>query len=246
MFHQSHLSLRLWFRAIWLATNQKTGISALGLQRALGMGSYRTAWLCLQKIRRAMVRPGREMLSGEVEVDEVFVGGRERGGGRRRLGNKALIVVAAECRGEATGRIRIEQIPEASRERLHGFVRRVAESGSMIVTDGLMAYRELEQHGYPHRALVPDHRRDASRLLPRVHRTASLLKRWLLGTHQGRVGKRQLPHYLDEFVFRFNRRLSPTRGQLFYRMVENAVKVQSTPYRSVVGSIKSPLVVKGA
>lgn len=110
IFHRSHLPLRTWFRAMWWVTNQKHGLSALGLQRLLGLGSYRTAWLCLQKLRRAMVRPSRDRLSGKVEVDETYVGGVETGGGRRHLGNKALVVIAAQVDGNGIGRIRLRRI----------------------------------------------------------------------------------------------------------------------------------------
>ena len=136
IFHRSHLSLRTWFRAIWWVTNQKQGISALGLQRLLGLGSYETAWACLQKLRRAMVRPGRDRLTGEVEVDETYVGGVKPGGGRRHLGNKALVVIAAQVDGDGIGRIRLGRIPDASSRSLRPFVEEAVESGSTVITDG--------------------------------------------------------------------------------------------------------------
>ncbi len=131
IFQDSRLPLRLWFRAMWLLTNQKTGMSALGLQRALGLGSYRTAWMCLHKLRRAMVRPGREALSGEVEVDETMVGGYEKGSGGRHLGKKSLVIIAAEVRGPGTGRIRIQQIPDASKEQLMAFIQKAIVPGDL-------------------------------------------------------------------------------------------------------------------
>jgi len=232
LFQDSHLPLRVWFRAMWWVTNQKGGITALGLQRALGLGSYRTAWSCLQKLRRAMVRPGREPLTEEVEVDEIYVGGIERGKGKRHLGEtKALVAVAAEVRGRGVGRIRLQRIPDASGESLVGFVRGAVAPGAVVITDGWTAYPGLAQHGYSHRPrVVSGSSQTASTLLPRVHRVAALLKRWLLGTYHGRVAHAHLDDYLNEFVFRFNRRLSRHRGKLFYRLVQQAVTVDPVPF----------------
>lgn len=231
IFHRSHLSLRTWFRAMWWVTNQKQGISALGLQRLLGLGSYETAWACLQKLRRAMVRPGRDRLGGRVEVDETYVGGVEAGGGRRHLGNKALVAVAAQVDGEGIGRIRLGRIPDASSQSLNAFVKEVIEPGAAVITDGWEGYEGLEDLGYRHTPkVISGSGKTASAIFPRVHRVASLLKRWLLGTHQGGVSRDHLDVYLDEFTFRFNRRTSRHRGKLFYRLVEQAAAVAPTPY----------------
>lgn len=235
IFHRSHLPLRVWFRAIWWVTNQKSGVSAVGLQRALGLGSYRTAWTCLQKLRRAMVRPGRERLSGEVEVDEVFIGGVEKGGGKRHVGTKALVAIAAEVKGPGIGRVRMQQIPDASSESLAAFVQEAVAPGALVITDGWTAYPGLERLGYVHRPrVVRSSGQTASTLLPRVHRVAALLKRWLLGIHQGRVSREHLDGYLDEFTFRFNRRLSRHRGKLFYRLLQQAVAIEPVPYKRLV------------
>jgi len=235
IFHRSHLPLQTWFRTMWWVTNQKHGVSALGLQGLLGLGSYETAWSCLQKLRRAMVRPGRDRLSGQVEVDETFVGGVEKGGGRRHLGHKALVVVAAQVEGRGIGRIRMKRIPDASAERLLPFVQSAVEPGSVVITDGWPGYSGLKEAGCRHklRTRGPDPER-ASKLLPRVHRVASLLKRWLLGTHQGAVSRDQLDYYLDEFTFRFNRRTSRHRGKLFYRLVEQAVAIEPIPFPELI------------
>ena len=235
IFHRSHLSLRTWFRAIWWVTNQKQGISALGLQRLLGLGSYETAWACLQKLRRAMVRPGRDRLTGEVEVDETYVGGVKPGGGRRHLGNKALVVIAAQVDGDGIGRIRLGRIPDASSRSLRPFVEEAVESGSTVITDGWEGYESLKGHGYKHKVrVISGSGKTASALLPRVHRVASLLKRWLLGTHQGGVSRDHLEYYLDEFTFRFNRRTSRHRGKLFYRLLQQAVSVEPVPFSRLV------------
>lgn len=229
IFQDRKLPLTLWFRAMWHMTSQKNGVSALGLQRVLGLGSYKTAWGLLHKLRRAMVRSGRDRLTGTVEVDETYWGAHEPEVIGRQTFDKALIVIAAQQDGTGIGRIRLRRIPDLTRTRLHGFIAEAVEPGSTVVTDGLNAYERLE--GYCHRAIVVKRQlQDASALLPRVHRVASLLKRWLLGTHQGSVGHAYLDYYLDEFTFRFNRRTSASRGKLFYRLAQQAVRVDPVPY----------------
>jgi len=241
IFQDTLTPLTLWFRAIWWVVSQKNGASALGMQRVLGLGSYRTAWTWLHKLRRAMVRPGREQLSGEVEVDETFVGGVDPGGGRRHVGKKALVVLAAEVRGRAIGRIRMRRVADSSADSLLPFVRDAVEPGSTVITDGLQSYRGLPKLGYSHdRRVRLGSGESADALLPRVHRAASLLKRWLLGTHQGAVSREHLDYYLDEFTFRFNRRASRHRGKLFYRLLEQAVAVDPVPYAAMVRGVRGP------
>jgi len=241
IFQDTRTPLTLWFRAIWWVVSQKNGASALGMQRVLGLGSYRTAWTWLHKLRRAMVRPGRERLSGDVEVDETFVGGVHPGGGRRHIGKKALVVLAAEVRGRAIGRIRMRRIADSSAESLLPFVQDAVEPGSTVITDGLQSYRGLPKLGYSHdRRVLLGSGESADALLPRVHRAASLLKRWLLGTHQGAVSREHLDYYLDEFTFRFNRRASRHRGKLFYRLLEQAVAVDPAPYAAMVRGVRGP------
>lgn len=229
IFQDSKLPLTIWFRAMWYVTSQKNGISALGLQRVLGLGSYKTAWMLLHKLRRAMVRPGRERLRGVVEVDEAYWGGEESGVRGRQSVTKALIIVAAEADGKGIGRIRLQHIPDTNRATLHGFIQQSIEPGSKVVTDGLQAYRELE--GYGHDRQIQKHQStDAEHLLPRVHRVISLLKRWLLGTHQGGIAQEHLEDYLNEFTFRFNRRTSASRGKLFFRLAQQSVQVSPVPF----------------
>jgi transposase-like protein len=230
VFQDTHLPLRLWFRAMWQITNHKNGISALGLQRALGLGSYRTAWTMLHKLRRAMVRPARDQLRGVVEVDETFWGGPEKGVGGRYKQTKSLIIVAAEENGRGIGRIRLLPIPDATRESLHCFIHRSVTPGSTVRTDGLRAYNQLE--GYIHiRQIQPPGKDDA--VLYRVHRVISLLKRWLMGTHQGATDQRYLEDYLNEFAFRFNRRKSASRGKLFYRLAQHATQTKPATLASI-------------
>lgn len=235
IFQDTRKPLMLWFRAIWWVTSQKTGVSALGLQRALGLGSYQTAWTWLHKLRRAMVRPGREPLSGRVEVDETYVGGIEEGSRGRKRTKKALIAVAAEEDGNGIGRIRLRRIQDASKDSLHAFVEQSIERSSVVHTDGWDGYTGLQEKGYAHEVTVLKRQEEsASQLMPRVHRVASLLKRWLLGTHQGAVSHEHLDYYLDEFTFRFNRRKSRSRGKLFYRLIQQAAMVETTPYKAMV------------
>jgi len=237
IFQDTHKPLRMWFRAIWHVTSQKNGASAVSLQQVLGLGSYLTAWTWLHKLRRAMVRPGRDRLRGRVEVDETYVGGQEPGGKGRRRGKKSLVVIAAEEDGRGIGRIRLARIDRASRDCLHAFIQSAIEPGSVVHTDGLPAYRGLEGIGYRHESsvLLGQSSDAACKFLPRVHRVASLLKRWLLGTHQGAVRPKHLDYYLDEFTFRFNRRTSASRGKLFYRLMQQATQIEPAPYHSIVG-----------
>lgn len=229
-FHRSKIPLRLWYRAIWWMTNQKMGINAMGLQRLLGLPSYQTAWTMLHKLRRAMVRPGREDLSGEVEVDETLVGGLRPGNHARQA--RDIVIIAAEIRGEGIGRIRLAKLPDDHTPTIVNFVKKNVAKGSRIVSDGAWAYSSLTGLGYGHRRLPGA----GSKELPRVHRVASLIKRWILGTFQGRAFAEQLDHYLDEFAFRFNRRNSALRGQLFYRLVQQCASREHTPYAAIIGS----------
>ncbi len=235
IFQDTRTPLTAWFRAMWWVTSQKTGVSALGLQRVLGLGSYQTAWAWLHKLRRAMVRPGRDRLSGRVEVDETYLGGLEEGVHGRQTERKALLVVAAQEDGRGIGRIRMRGAPDASAESLVGFVKESVEPGSVVHTDAWLGYVPLEGKGYRHKVtFLRGQKKSPSELLPRVHRVVSLLKRWLLGTHQGAVSFEHLDYYLDEFTFRFNRRKSRSRGKLFFRLVQQAVAVEPTTYRSIV------------
>jgi transposase-like protein len=241
IFDRTRHSLTLWFRAIWWVTSQKNGTSALGLQRVLGLGSYQTAWTWLHKLRRAMVRPGRDRLSGRVEVDETYLGPGQDGTFGRDATGKALVVIAAQEDGKGIGRIRMGRVADASAASLLPFVGEAVQPGSVVHTDGWDGYAGLERNGYRHE-VTPLRRRAgaAVELLPRVHRVASLLKRWLLGTHQGAVSHEHLDYYLDEFTFRFNRRTSQNRGKLFYRLVQQAVQVGPTSYQGIVKHVRGP------
>ncbi len=227
IFQDTHTPLTVWFRAMWWVTTQKNGASALGLQRILGLKSYETAWTWLHKFRRAMVRPGRELLSGRVEVDECYIGAPEEEMHGRGTTNKTLVVVAVEVNGAGIGRIRFRQIPNASSTTLNRFLLESVASDSVVHTDGWRGYSKVRSLGYEHEVTVLKNRKEeASELLPHVHLVISLLKRWLMGTHQGAVSHKHLDYYLDEFTFRFNRRKSMNRGKLFYRLVQQAVAIE--------------------
>ena len=235
IFQDTRYPLAMWFRAIWQVTSQKNGASALGVMRVLGLGSYKTAWAWLHKLRRAMVRPGRDRLSGAVEVDEVYLGGERPGPRGRGAEGKALVLIAAQAEGARIGRIRLARIQNAAEAALTAAVELGIEPGSQVLTDGWRGYVGLEAKGYRH-AVVRQTAIVGKNLLPRVHRVASLLERWLLGTHQGAVAHRQLDYYLDEFTFRFNRRTSRSRGKLFYRLIQGAAQVPPHPFRTLVAT----------
>lgn len=225
---------------MWYVTSQKFGGNALGLKRAVGFGSYQTAWTWLHKMRRAMVRPGRDRLSGEIEVDETYVGGEESGVSGRETYKKAIVAIAIEVHSpKGFGRVRLHRVPDVSADSLTPFVCGAIEPGSIVRTDGWSGYDRIDKHGYTRDMVLLSSSGDPAHVaLPGPHRIASLLKRWLLGTLQGAVSNKHLDYYLDEYTFRFNRRTSRARGLLFYRLVEHAVQAQPVPYAKIVSTQK--------
>ena len=236
IFQDTRQPLTQWFRAMWWVTSQKTGTSALQLQQGLGLGSYVAAWTWLHKLRRAMVRPGRDRLSGRVEVDETYWGAAEAGVRGRQTSNKVLVAIAVEQVGRrGLGRVRMRRVPDASANSLQAFAEEAIERGTLVHTDGWLGYERLINRGYRHRiTFLRGHPGPQGDLLPRVHRVVSLLKRWLLGTHQGAITATHLDFYLDEFTFRFNRRRSRYRGKLFYRLAQQAVAIGPAPYQRLI------------
>jgi transposase-like protein len=234
LFADTHKPLRLWFEAIWYITNQKLGASALGIRRVLGLGSYRTAWNWMHKLRRAMVRPGRDRLAGVVEVDETFIGGPQPGKRGRGAAGKTLVLIAAQADGRKIGRIRLARIADASAASLEPAVQQAIEPGACVQTDAWRGYSGLRDLGY-NREIIRPSAELGENLLPRANRVTSLLKRWLLGTHQGAVHPEHLDYYLDEFTFRFNRRTSRSRGLLFYRLMQQAVVASPIKGKDLVG-----------
>lgn len=232
IFDRTRKPLVLWFRVIWWVCSQKSGCSAKTVQRILELGSYETAWAWLHKLRRAMVRPGRDRLSGVVEVDETYVGGAKKPGKRGRgAAGKALVGIAVEDKGEeGIGRIRLGILRDASGESLTSFARETVEVGSTIRSDNWGGYGAMVSAGYGRNVVKKTE-------LKLAHLVASLLKRWLLGTHQGAVSEEHLAYYLDEYTFRFNRRSCTHRGKLFYRLLQNAMQVEAVPYKEIVRDV---------
>ena len=246
IFDKTRTPLRVWLAAAWYVTNQKLGVSALGLKRVLGLGSYETAWTMLHRFRRAMVRPERELLKGEVEVDETYLAISDRdkplsSEGRKSKTNKILVAIAVEIlQPKGFGRIRLRRIDNDSDACVVPFVQDNIERGARVLTDGSAAYRSLSKIGFEHnRKVMLGAESPAHVTMPGVHRVASLVKRWILGTHHGSVQPGHLDAYLDEFVFRFNRRTSTSRGMLFYRLMQQAVVTGPVTYHSVVEGLPS-------
>jgi len=243
IFHGTRKPLLLWFHVMWWVAAQKTGVSASNFKDFMGFGSYETAWAWLHKLRRAMVRPDREKLMGDVEVDETFIGGKESGekeDGKDKRGRggmeKALVVVATECLGKQIGRVRFKRIESATSDNLMKFIEDNIAYGSTIITDGWSGYSPLSNSkNYTHvRKSILGSGREAHELLSHVHMVDSLLKRWINGTHQGNISSKHLEFYLDEFAFRFNRKLSTHRGKVFYRLVQQAVASSPKPLKTLV------------
>jgi len=228
IFHDSKKTLVILFRAIWWIIAQKNRISAKGVQKILGIGSYRTAWVWLHKFRRLMVVPGRDKLTGEVEIDETLVGGVKKGKRGRGAYGKSIVLIAVEIRGRATGRIRLHKIMDASMKEIKPFILENIEKGSKIITDGWASYKYLKDEGYGHQVEKPMSFEDEE-ILPNVHRISSLLKRWLIGTHQNYATTKNIEFYLDEYTFRYNRRTAKSRGLLFHRLMEQAVIHKPVP-----------------
>ncbi|HEY6422262.1 MAG TPA: IS1595 family transposase [Pseudonocardiaceae bacterium] len=241
IFHRTRTPLSTWFAAIWFVTSQKNGVSALGLQRVLGFSSYETAWAWMHKLRRAMVRPDRERLSGIVEVDETMLGGVARGvaGG---YADKVPVMVAVEHNGvRRLGRVRLAVAEHPGSLGLVDWAASVIEPGSTIKTDGARMLRRLSDMGYVHEYTNGYAAEDQASVLPGVHLVASLLKRWLIGTMHYRVEEHQLPYYLDEYTFRFNRRTARSRGLLFYRLLQQAVNTDPHPLSTLLKPDQAPI-----
>lgn len=229
IFHRSKIPLKVWFSAIWLLIGEKNGVSALGSKRQLGLKRYETAWRLLKKIRLATVRPGRELLRGEVELDETIIGGNKIPKGLSS--QRAMVIIAAEVKGNGIGRIRMKLIRSRNSDSIENFIRQNIKAGSSVTTDGFVGYAALLSKNYAHKS-IPGYSVHPDNLLPRIHRVASLLKRWLMGTYHGRVRKTHLDLYLEEFAFRFNRRNSESRGKLFQRLIEQSIQTgPETTYR---------------
>jgi transposase-like protein len=250
IFDKTRTALRVWFAAAWYVTSQKQGVSALGLQRVLGLNSYQTAWAMLHRFRRAMVRPDRDLLSGAVEVDETYVALRRRSGVTRKVarsskayGRSHLVAVAVAVevlQPKGFGRVRLRRIASPTIGALLPFVREHVRPGATVRTDGSPIYGPLQDEGFDHDPHVMlGSKAPAHQPLPGVHRVSALLKRWLLGTHHGAVDPRHVDYYLDEFTFRFNRRTSRSRGMLFYRLIQQATVAGPVTYTDIRDNLPS-------
>jgi transposase-like protein len=241
IFDKTRTPLRVWLAAAWYLTNQKQGVSALGLQRVLGLGSYQTAWTMLHRFRRAMVRTGRERLKGLVEIDETYIAITDRQNAipalrRKSRTDKIMIGLAVEIlQPKGFGRIRLRRLSSDSKESVRQFIRDSIDANSTVRTDGSGSYAKLHELGYNHeRNVMLGSEIPAHVSMVGVHRVASLLKRWILGTHHGSIQPEHLDAYLEEFVFRFNRRSSGSRGLLFYRLLQQAVVTDPVTYRDII------------
>lgn len=241
ILHNTKTPLTVWFWAAYLVTTDKRGLSALFLQRQLALARYETAWMMLHKFRRAMINLTREPLRGEVEVDDTWVGGTQSGirGSRQLKGRKAaLVLVAVEKRGDnTTGRARMAVIPDFRKETLIGFLKDHVAAGSTVYTDGLKSFTGLPEAGFQH---VPrtqprrtDLRQGAKSAVPLADRAIGNLQQWLLGTYHG-VSRDQLQVYLDEFVFRHNRRKTPMAT--FQTLLGLGTAYKPTKYEEIRGA----------
>ena len=241
IFDKTRTPLRVWLAAAWYLTNQKQGVSALGLKRVLGLGSYQTAWTMLHRFRRAMVRSGRERLKGLVEIDEAYLSITDRENpisavGRKNHTRKIMIGLAVEIlQPKGFGRIRLRRLSSDTKESVRKFIQDSVDPSAIVRTDGSGSYAKLHQIGYNHeRNVMLGSDTPAHVSMAGVHRVSALLKRWMLGTHHGSVQPEHLDAYLDEFVFRFNRRSSTSRGMLFYRLLQQAVVTDPVTYQDIV------------
>jgi transposase-like protein len=234
IFHATRKPLAIWFKAMWWFSTRKSGINAIDLRQLLGLGSYKTAWEWLQKLRSCTIRNDREKLSGDIEADEFYLGGESSGKRGRGAEHKCAVAVAVERKGNVLGRLRMQVITSCTAEELIPFVTGNVISGSTITTDGWKSYNRLEEEGYCHKKVIQSKEEDKDSVLPGVHLVASLVKRLILGTFQGRFDEKYLQRYLDEYVFRFNRRTTKSVGKRFWRIVQCAVASKPMTGKQVV------------
>jgi len=238
VMHSTKKPLTYWFKAMWWFTTRKSGVNAVNLKDLLGFGSYQTAWTWLHKLRRCTIRHQRERLSGLVEVDEFYMGGQQPGKRGRGANGKSIIIAAVEKKdGCKIGRIRLQVIPDCSGATLDRFIQTNVEPGSVVVTDGWKGYSSLDTKVYDHKPIIASHTDDKSSVLPGVHLVASLVKRLMMGTFQGRFAPSHLQSYMDEYVFRFNRRTSRNVGKKFMRIAQQVVVTTQVTCEKIIGGV---------
>jgi transposase-like protein len=223
IMHGTRWPLSAWFKAMWWFTTRKSGVNAVNLKDLLGHGSYSTAWTWLHKLRSCTIRYNREKLSGKIEADEFYIGGKGTGKRGRGAQRKCVVAVAVERKEKKLGRLRLQVIEDCSGKELANFIQSNVETGSQISTDGWKAYNAIQGLGYDHKQVLQTKTADKESVLPGVHLIASLIKRLILGTFQGRVEEKYLQRYMDEYVFRFNRRNTKSVGKRFFRIVQQAM-----------------------
>lgn len=232
VFHKLRQPLQKLFWAMYWVAAQKKGLSALELQRKLGLGSYQTAWSLLQKLRAAMLSSGKYPLTGIVEVDETYLDGSRHGNPGRGADNKALIAVAVERKDRNMGRAYLQPVQRATREELGLFVRGKIMPKSTLKTDGLASYKHL-QGDYVHDPKSLKEPEDSVRFLPKVHIVITNLKCWLLGTYNRYPAENHLKRYLNEFEFRFNRRWN--HKKIFDKLLTRCVESTYITYAELTG-----------
>jgi len=235
IFERTRTPLTLWFRAIWWVTSQKNGASAKGLQRILGLGSYETAWTWLHKLRRAMVRPGRDRLAGTVEVDEIYIGGEKPGKRGRGARSKVPVMVAVETRPEGCGHVALCKLNPFSSQQIQSFLQKKVRNDATISSDGLYLYRSLAESFNLSQIPLRGGQR-AIEIFPDVHRVIARLKTWIRGTHS-HVSNKHLNRYLAEFAYRFNRRFKQRRATIFDRLVTACCATQTITYHQLVADL---------
>jgi transposase-like protein len=241
IMRDSKKPITYWFKAMWWFTTRKSGVNAINLQDLLGLGSYVTAWSWLQKLRRCTIRQGREKLSGKVQVDEFFIGGKKPGKRGRGAEGKSIVLAAVEKKGRKLGRIRLQIVADCSADSLISFIDQNIEDGSQVITDGWKGYDPLDPERYDHQQIFLSKSEDKYSALSGVHLVASLVKRLIVCTFQGRLEPKYLQNYLDEYVFRFNRRTSRNIGKKFMRIVQQVATSVSATCRQIKKETKGEL-----
>jgi len=233
IFHGTRKPLRLWFKALWWFSTSKTSVNASSLKDRLGLGSYQTAWCWLQKLRTCTVFSDRNKLSGNIEADEFYLGGKRSGLRGRGAEHKCKVAIAVERQGRKLGRLRLQVIECCSAEELISFAKENIDLGSQITTDGWSGYRVLQSKGFVHKTIISSNTENKESVLPGVHLVISLFKRVILGTFQGRFDPQYLQRYLDEYVFRFNRRTCQSIGKRFWRIMQQTATSAPITWREL-------------
>lgn len=240
VFAGTRKPLQVWFLALWYASSPRLGGNALGLQRALGFGSYQTAWCWLHKLRRT-IRPAPERLAGRVEIAVVALATLAPSKAGRKA-QRTLVIIAVEIPApRQVGRIKLCLVPSARPAHVVAFVQQAVQPGTVIVTDGWPGANTLSKvyvHEQVNRSMSPT---PSPIVLPGVRRVADQLRRWLIAGHQSGVSHRHLGHYLAEFTFRFNQRPARSHGFLFYRLLQQAVQTDPVPYHNLVHPARRPV-----